>query len=82
MGKKHKGHKGAKGDEGRKARKDLKGLKGLEDLEAGDGPQAEVRRLIKAGKVKKKCCKSKPRCKKCPVLALKKAQAAAVAEAA
>jgi hypothetical protein len=26
--------------------------------------------LMKAGKVKKKCCKSKPRCKKCPVRAL------------
>ncbi|TWE30254.1 hypothetical protein [Prauserella muralis] len=37
-------------------------------------PKATVRKLIKAGKVKKKCCKSKPRCKKCPVLALKKAK--------
>lgn len=36
-------------------------------------PQETVRRLIKAGKVKKKCCKSKPRCKRCPVRALKKA---------
>lgn len=35
-------------------------------------PQAEVRKLMKAGKVKKKCCKSKPRCKRCPVLALQK----------
>jgi hypothetical protein len=38
-------------------------------------PQATVRRLIKAGKVKKKCCRSKQRSKKCPVLALKKAKA-------
>ncbi|WP_281353796.1 hypothetical protein [Amycolatopsis pithecellobii] len=40
-------------------------------------PQAVVRRLIKAGKVKKKCCRSSSRCKKCPVLALKRAKAAA-----
>lgn len=33
-----------------------------------------VRKLMKAGKVKKKCCRSSPRCKKCPVLALKKAK--------
>ncbi|PRX49025.1 hypothetical protein B0I33_10358 [Prauserella shujinwangii] len=38
-------------------------------------PKAIVRKRIKAGKVKKKCCQSKPRCKKCPVLALKKAKA-------
>ncbi len=37
-------------------------------------PQEIVRLLIKAGKVKKKCCKSKKRCKKCPVRALKKAR--------
>ncbi|WP_328604156.1 hypothetical protein OG943_29355 [Amycolatopsis sp. NBC_00345] len=37
-------------------------------------PRAVVRKLMKAGKVKKKCCRSKPRCKKCPVLALKKAK--------
>jgi hypothetical protein len=36
--------------------------------------QARVRKLIKAGKLKKKCCKSKPRCQRCPVLALKKAR--------
>lgn len=40
-------------------------------------PRAVVRKLIKAGKVKKKCCRSTSRCKKCPVLALKKAKAAA-----
>jgi hypothetical protein len=38
-------------------------------------PRKVVRKLMKAGKVKKKCCRSKPRCKKCPVLALKKAKA-------
>lgn len=37
-------------------------------------PQELVRRWIKAGKVKKKCCRSKDRCKKCPIRALKKAQ--------
>ncbi|WP_216217770.1 hypothetical protein [Amycolatopsis aidingensis] len=36
--------------------------------------KAIVRKKMKAGKVKKKCCQSKPRCKKCPVLALKKAK--------
>jgi hypothetical protein len=40
-------------------------------------PRAAVRKLINAGKLKKKCCRSKSRCKKCPVLALKKAKAAA-----
>jgi hypothetical protein len=30
---------------------------------------------MKAGKVKSKCCRSKPRCKACPVLALMKAKA-------
>ncbi|MCG3750840.1 hypothetical protein [Amycolatopsis sp. Poz14] len=39
-----------------------------------DDPRAVVRKLMKAGKVKKKCCRSKDRCKKCPVLALKKAK--------
>lgn len=37
-------------------------------------PADVVRKLMKAGKVKKKCCKSVPRCKKCPVLALKRAK--------
>jgi hypothetical protein len=36
---------------------------------------AAVQKLIKAGKVKKKCCRSAPRCKRCPVLALKRAKA-------
>ena len=36
--------------------------------------KARVRKLIKKGKVKKKCCESQPRCKKCPVRALKKTQ--------
>ena len=39
-----------------------------------DDPRKVVRKLMKAGKVKKKCCRSKPRCTKCPVLALKKAK--------
>jgi hypothetical protein len=30
---------------------------------------------MKAGKVKKKCCRSSSRCEKCPVLALRKAKA-------
>lgn len=34
--------------------------------------QARVRKLIKKGKLKKKCCKSKPRCKRCPVLAMQR----------
>ncbi len=38
-------------------------------------PHKVVRKLMKAGKVKKKCCRSKSRCGKCPVLALKKAKA-------
>lgn len=38
-------------------------------------PAAVVRKLIKSGKVKKKCCKSESRCKRCPVLALKRAKA-------
>jgi hypothetical protein len=29
------------------------------------------------GKVKKKCCKSRPRCKKCPVVALRLGKAGA-----
>ena len=39
-----------------------------------DDPKAVVRNLMKAGKVKKKCCRSKPRCDRCPVRALKKAE--------
>jgi hypothetical protein len=37
-------------------------------------PADTVRKLIKAGKVKKKCCKSSSRCDRCPVLALKRAK--------
>ncbi|MFC4853196.1 hypothetical protein [Actinophytocola glycyrrhizae] len=37
-------------------------------------PADYVRKWTKAGKVKKKCCRSKSRCKKCPVLALKRAK--------
>lgn len=39
-----------------------------------DGPQAQVRLLIKKGKLKGKCCRSKKPCKRCPVLALKRAR--------
>jgi hypothetical protein len=38
-------------------------------------PAQTVRKLMKAGKVKKKCCRSESRCKRCPVLALKRAKA-------
>jgi hypothetical protein len=38
-------------------------------------PSDTVKKLIKAGKVKKKCCRSDDRCKRCPVLALKRAKA-------
>jgi len=38
-------------------------------------PADTVKKLMKAGKVKKKCCRSSSRCKKCPVLALRKAKA-------
>jgi hypothetical protein len=41
----------------------------------GETPADRVKRLMKAGKVKKKCCRSSSRCKKCPVLALRKAKA-------
>jgi hypothetical protein len=37
-------------------------------------PADYVRKWTKAGKVKKKCCRSRSRCKKCPVLALKRAK--------
>lgn len=37
-------------------------------------PADYVRKWTKAGKVKKKCCRSKSRCGRCPVLALKKAR--------
>lgn len=37
-------------------------------------PAEVVRKLMKSGKVKKKCCRSESRCKKCPILALKKAK--------
>ena len=40
-------------------------------------PQAVVRKLMKAGKVKKKCCKSRPRCRKCPVVVLRLTKAGA-----
>ena len=34
---------------------------------AGESPAEYVKRLMKAGKVKKKCCRSKPQCKRCPI---------------
>lgn len=34
--------------------------------------EAILRVLIKSKRVKKECCQSKPRCKKCPVLAMRK----------
>jgi hypothetical protein len=40
-------------------------------------PADKVRKLMKAGKVKKKCCRSKSRCKRCPVLALQRVKAKA-----
>lgn len=42
-------------------------------------PADVVKKLMKKGKVKKKCCRSKSRCKKCPLLALQKAKAAMAA---
>jgi hypothetical protein len=42
---------------------------------AAQSPAKTVRKLMKAGKVKKKCCRSASRCKRCPVLALKRAKA-------
>ncbi|HEX2134257.1 MAG TPA: hypothetical protein VHH15_22155 [Actinophytocola sp.] len=41
----------------------------------GRTPAQTVHKLMKAGKVKKKCCRSESRCKRCPVLALKRAKA-------
>lgn len=37
-------------------------------------PADVVKKLIKSGKLKKECCRSKPRCKRCPVRALKRAK--------
>lgn len=37
-------------------------------------PADTVAKWMKAGKVKKKCCRSTSRCKRCPVLALKRAK--------
>jgi hypothetical protein len=43
--------------------------------DVGNKPADHVKKLIKAGKVKKKCCRSSPCCRRCPVLALKRAKA-------
>jgi hypothetical protein len=48
---------------------------GLGKKHRGRSPSDTVRKLMKAGKVKKKCCRSTSRCKRCPVLALKRAKA-------
>jgi hypothetical protein len=40
----------------------------------GGKPSDIVQRLIKAGKVKEKCCRSSSPCARCPVLALKRAK--------
>jgi hypothetical protein len=42
---------------------------------SGRTPAEIVQKWMKAGKVKKKCCRSKNACEKCPVLALKRAKA-------
>ncbi|HEV7652224.1 MAG TPA: hypothetical protein VGP26_29075 [Actinophytocola sp.] len=42
---------------------------------APKSPAHTVRKLMKSGKVKKKCCRSDDRCKRCPVLALRRAKA-------
>jgi len=34
--------------------------------------EALLKALVKTKRVKKECCQSKPRCKKCPVLAMRK----------
>ncbi|MGQ0842452.1 hypothetical protein [Actinokineospora sp.] len=38
-------------------------------------PADAVKKLMKSGKVKKKCCRSSSRCAKCPILALKRVKA-------
>ncbi len=40
-------------------------------------PAEQVKKLMKSGKVKKKCCRSKSMCGTCPVLALKRIKAKA-----
>ncbi|OLR90084.1 hypothetical protein [Actinokineospora bangkokensis] len=42
---------------------------------SASSPAEAVRLLIGKGKVKKKCCRSKSRCKKCPLTALKQVKA-------
>jgi hypothetical protein len=54
-----------------------KKTKAIKAKYVGKTPAETVRNLMKAGKVKKKCCKSKDRCGKCPVLALRRAKEAA-----
>ncbi|KID28401.1 hypothetical protein ACZ91_70145 [Streptomyces regensis] len=63
MGKKHKSGKRIKAS-----------TKLAVALAMEDDPKAAVRGMIKAGQLKKKCCKSTPRCAKCPVMALQTAK--------
>jgi uncharacterized glyoxalase superfamily metalloenzyme YdcJ len=60
---------------GKKHKKHHRDKKHGETKHRDETPAERVKRLMKAGKVKKKCCQSSPRCKKCPVLALRKAKA-------
>lgn len=38
------------------------------DQALGNPEMAKMRRRIESGSTKKKCCRSKPRCKKCPTV--------------
>ena len=38
------------------------------DQALGNPEMAKMRRRIETGSMKKKCCRSKPRCKKCPTV--------------
>lgn len=38
------------------------------DQTLGNPEMAKIRRRIETGSTKKKCCRSKPRCKKCPTV--------------
>ncbi|WP_156754822.1 hypothetical protein [Actinokineospora pegani] len=51
-----------------------KGKSAKKAARRADTPAEAVKLLMKAGKVKQKCCRSKPRCKKCPLVALKRAK--------
>ncbi|WP_424184343.1 hypothetical protein ACOBQX_20825 [Actinokineospora sp. G85] len=51
-----------------------KGKSAKKAARRAETPADAVKLLMKAGKVKKKCCRSKPRCKRCPLVALKRAK--------